>query len=602
VAPTQRNPAAADGSATAEDAADGPTLLDIITERLAGRGTPAHQVWLPPLADPPALAELTGPLATRPERGFGVVDAELIGRLRAPIALVDRPFEQRRDTLTLDLSGSEGHVAVIGAPQSGKSTMLRTLICALALTHTPAEVQFYCLDFSGGSLTALRTLPHLGGVAPRRDINHVRRTIAEVVEVLNHREQVFIQRGIDSMATFRRLRKAGELRDERHGDVFLVIDGWLTLRNEFDDLEERVVDLANRGLSYGIHVVTASSRWLDLRGPVRDVFGTRLELRLGDPSDSSIDRRAAANVPEKTPGRGITPDGHQSLVALPLLDPAAGIDDLAQGTQSLVNTIRTAWSGPVAPPVRLLPDRVAYRDLPQLPDQAGIAVGLAESDLQPVLIDPTAGDPHMIIFGENECGKSALLRAFARAISDRYRPDQAKILVVDYRRSLLGGLPDSHLLGYGTSADVSAALLQDAAVVMRERLPGPDVTAEQLRARNWWRGPDLYVLVDDYDLVASDRNPLMVLHEFLAQSREIGLHLVIARRSGGASRAFYDPVLGRLRDLATPGIVMSGDREDGPLLGNVRLGSLPPGRGWLVTRREGARLIQCGWLDPADAG
>ena len=36
-----------------------------------------------------------------------------------------------------------------GGTQAGKSTLLRSLIAALALTHTPAEVQFYCLDFGG---------------------------------------------------------------------------------------------------------------------------------------------------------------------------------------------------------------------------------------------------------------------------------------------------------------------------------------------------------------------------------------------------------------------------------------------------------------------
>jgi len=48
----------------------------------------------------------------------------------------------------------------------------------------------------------------------------------------------------------------------------------------------------------------------------------------------------------------------------------------------------------------------------------------------------------------------------------------------------------------------------------------------------------------------------------------------------------------RLREISTPGIVMSGNREEGVLLGTVRPGPLPPGRGWLVTRREGTRLVQ----------
>jgi S-DNA-T family DNA segregation ATPase FtsK/SpoIIIE len=48
---------------------------------------------------------------------------------------------------------------------------------------------------------------------------------------------------------------------------------------------------------------------MDFRPGIRDLFGSRLELRLGDPTDSMVNRRAAVNVPEK-PGRGHrgTPD------------------------------------------------------------------------------------------------------------------------------------------------------------------------------------------------------------------------------------------------------------------------------------------------------
>ncbi len=43
------------------------TLLDLLVDRLVGQGPPAHQVWLPPLGQPPALDELLGPVEVRPE-------------------------------------------------------------------------------------------------------------------------------------------------------------------------------------------------------------------------------------------------------------------------------------------------------------------------------------------------------------------------------------------------------------------------------------------------------------------------------------------------------------------------------------------------------
>jgi S-DNA-T family DNA segregation ATPase FtsK/SpoIIIE len=134
---------------------------------------------------------------------------------------------------------------------------------------------------------------------------------------------------------------------------------------------------------------------------------------------------------------------------------------------------------------------------------------------------------------------------------------------------------------------------------MRQRLPGPEVTPEQLRNRSWWQGPELFLLVDDYDLVANQSgNPLAPLAQFLPQARDIGLHLVIVRRVGGASRAMFEPVLQRLRDLATPGIQLSGPRDEGALIGDVKPSPQPPGRGYLITRRSGAALVQLGWVPP----
>ena len=75
----------------------------------------------------------------------------------------------------------------------------------------------------------------------------------------------------------------------------------------------------------------------------------------------------------------------------------------------------------------------------------------------------------------------------------------------------------------------------------------PDVNQAQLRARSWWSGPDIYVVVDDYDLVATSAgNPLLALLEYLPHAEDLGLHLIVARRSGGAARALFEPLLAGL--------------------------------------------------------
>jgi S-DNA-T family DNA segregation ATPase FtsK/SpoIIIE len=349
-------------------------------------------------------------------------------------------------------------------------------------------------------------------------------------------------------------------------------------------------------------VVATALRWTDFRSSVKDLFAARVELRLGDPGESSIDRRAAANVPAAAPGRGLTSTGLHALTALP---QAAG-----EHPAALVKTIAAGGTGRPAPPVRMLPAMLPYAEMltptesgTPAPLGTGLAVplGVAEADLRPVLLD-FASDPHLVAFGDSECGKSSLLRGVAESVVRRFTPEQARIVVIDYRRSLLGAVDSEHLIGYGSAATNTAALVESVAAYMDRRRPHADVTPEQLRDRSWWTGPECFVLVDDYDLVAAGpTNPLLPLVEHLAQARDLGLHLVMTRRAGGAARALFEPVLQRLRELATPVLVMAGDRDEGALAGTVRPGPQPPGRGWLVTRRHGAQLVQLAYLDPTSS-
>ncbi|GAA1994457.1 type VII secretion protein EccCa [Catenulispora subtropica] len=605
--PVEAEPDPAELLTPAAGAGAGPSIMDAMVARLVGAGPAAHQIWLPPLDEPVSLEAILPPLGVDGARGLCPVGWGGLGRLTVPSALVDKPFEQRRDLLWTDLSGAAGHVMVIGGPQSGKSTLVRTLISVLALTHTPEEVQFLMLDTGGGALGSVAGLPHVSGYATRRDGERVRRIVGELTTLLAEREQLYAKAGVDSAAAFRarRAELAASAADGRaFGDVFLVVDDWTTLRQEYEQLEEPITALAARGLGFGIHVVITTNRVMTVRPALRDTIGTRLELRLGDPGESLVDRRVAANVPSNAPGRGLTPDKLHFLGALPRIDGGTSAETLGAGTADLVAKITAAWPGAAAPQVRMLPQEVSAAEVRALltePRATGRAVpfGLSEADLQPVFADFDA-DPHFIAFGDVESGKSGLLRTIAAGIMADYTPEQAAIAIVDYRRALLDAVTGDHLLGYAGSEPAVVELVNDCAEAMRRRLPGPDVTPEQLRERSWWKGPELFVIVDDYELVAvPGRNPLAPLLDYLAQARDIGLHLVIARGSGGAGRGLFEPVLQRLRELGSPGLVMSGSKDEGALLGTVKPGPQPAGRGVLVHRRAVPVQAQVAWTPPA---
>jgi len=579
-----------------EDEETGESVLSVAVERLLGFGPPAHQVWLPPLAEPPTLDQLLPPLETHPELGLQAMGWSGRGKLRVPVGIVDKPFEQRRDLYVVDLSGAGGHVGIAGAPQSGKSNLLRTLICSIALTHTPEEVQFYCLDFGGGTLTSVAGLPHVGGVASRMQEERVARTIAEVQTLLTEREQRFAQHNVHSMADFRARRAAGEFPDDQHGDVFLVVDGWGSLRSDFEQYDFTLRQLAARGLSFGVHLILTTNRWSDVHSSLRDQLGTRLELRLGDKIDSMINMRKAGEVPQ-LPGRGMTADEKHFLSGVPRIDGMCTADGLADATRDLAEAVAESWRGKRAPAVRMLPAVLPAGELPapKLPGPK-IPLGAGELDLQPVWHDFGAR-PHLTIVGDSGSGKTAALRLIMKAITTVYTPEQAQILLVDTRRGLMDCLPEEYRRGVAVSGPAADQLVQELAAELQERVPGSDITPARLRKRDWWSGPEMFVLVDDYDLLlGSGVGPFGPMIELIPQAGDIGLHMVMARAAVGSSRTAMEPVTRRLQESNTPELVLSMPPNEMPLLNGSRGRQLPPGRGVLVTRRDGIG-VQVGWTE-----
>jgi S-DNA-T family DNA segregation ATPase FtsK/SpoIIIE len=143
------------------------STFELAVDRMSGYGPAAHQVWLPPLEASPTLDQLMPDLTVDPTLGLISPSWRAQGGLTVPLGIVDVPLEQRRESLTISLGGASGHMAVVGGPLSGKSTLARTTMAAIALTNSPREAQFYVLDFGGGTFAGLTSFPHLAGLATR---------------------------------------------------------------------------------------------------------------------------------------------------------------------------------------------------------------------------------------------------------------------------------------------------------------------------------------------------------------------------------------------------------------------------------------------------
>lgn len=590
-----------------------PKVGTVIIDQLRKIKFEPYRLWQPPLTQPVAIDDLVNRFLGRPwHKEYGSAC-----NLVFPIGIIDRPYKHDQPPWTVDTSGPGANVLILGAGGSGKTTALQTLICSAALTHTPQQVQFYCLAYSSTALTTVSRIPHVGEVAGPTDPYGVRRTVAELLALVRERKRSFLECGIASMEMFRRRKfggEAGPVPDDGFGDVYLVIDNYRALAEENEVLIEQVNVIINQGPSFGVHVVVTADRESELRPPVRSGFGSRIELRLAAVEDAKLVRsRFAKDVPVK-PGRGMVAVNYVRLDS----DPQAGLHTLvarpALGSTpdnvfecDSVGAAVSRLTSAQAPPVRRLPARfgveqvreLASRDTRQGVGAGGIAWAISELDLAPVYLN-FAENSHLMVTGRRECGRTTTLATIMSEIGRLYAPGassapppapgrpSAQVWLVDPRRQLLTALGSDYVERFAYNLDGVVAMMGELAAALAGREPPPGLSAEELLSRSWWSGPEIFLIVDDIQqLPPGFDSPLHKAVPFVNRAADVGLHVIFTRTFGGWSSAGSDPMLRALHQANAPLLVMDADPDEGFIRGKMKGGPLPRGRGLLMAEDTG---------------
>jgi S-DNA-T family DNA segregation ATPase FtsK/SpoIIIE len=261
-------------------------------------GTPARPLLAPALDRPPTLKGIL-PALRRSET------------LEAAAGLLDNPLARLQEPYTLDLLGAAAHIGVIGRARSGKTTLLRTLVASLALRYGPDMVRFHLVGTAEG-LGPLSGLPHVAETTP------------------------YEKDGSDIEGLADRLRAALARRNAAEATI-LVVDDWPETPDA-DELTTVVLDWHVR--SPWSHLVISARSWSLLHPELAAMLKFPLELRLDDPQESRIDGQAAAQVPVRRPGRGLTIEGLHFLAAMPRIDGVRSAEAADEALAALVRHVR----------------------------------------------------------------------------------------------------------------------------------------------------------------------------------------------------------------------------------------------------------------------
>ena len=179
------------------------------------------------------------------------------------------------------------HFLIAGPPESGKSTLLRTWLLALADRFTPAEATFYLVDFRGDGLEALQNLPHARPLIMGDDA--LTEAIAEIDLTLKERRQ---------------------LPDAAAPSVVLAIDHFSAFRDGAGAInQEELERLVRRERGLGFHLLLAgatddlSSAWDGVAKALKD-GQTGFILGSADHSDLAL---LGVRVPHGDSGKLLPP-------------------------------------------------------------------------------------------------------------------------------------------------------------------------------------------------------------------------------------------------------------------------------------------------------
>mgnify|MGYP003299434529 CR=1 FL=1 len=367
----------------------------------------AKQIWMPKMPYRMYLDDVKKGYVSRPMR------------LAPVVGLVDDPAAQKQYPLTLDFT-EDGHIAIYGAPSTGKTTFLQTAIMSMVTTYTPEDVNIYIMDFGGWSLNMFRSFPHVGGIANDNDEIRVEKLAQLIERILNERKMKFAEEGVSSVEAFY------QATGEKLPYVVLVVDNFAPVLQLYPNLDSFFIRLTREAGNYGIFMLASAGNEMAINYKISQNIKMALALQMTDKADySGIVGKTNGLEPENNEGRGLV-KGVPPLefqTALPVYGETEG--ERVKEIRRIGEEQAENWNGVLAAPIPIMPDRIGFGSVAG----NGMTIGLSTKDILPVVWKDTKTH-YLPIVGQYASGKSNMLKLITKY---KMQEEDVQIAYVDFK-------------------------------------------------------------------------------------------------------------------------------------------------------------------------
>lgn len=322
-------------------------------------------------------------------------------KIQSGIGLLDDPYHQRQIPLMLDWE-KNGHVLIYGAPQTGKTTLLKTLLVSLALTRKPDDISIYIMDFGGWNLNLFRAMPHVGGVANDQDPERLQKLTLLLRDMLSERKAAFAHAGVGNIRAYR------EVTRQDIPDVLLVVDHISAALKLYPELDGFFSDYTSSGANYGLYLAATAAAANAVPMKIAQNIKYILALQMIDKSDYTY---LVGKAPSQLPavmGRGYA-KGTPPLEFQTALPVDGSDQEVSSYIERLAQQMSAAWNGRRPAPIPILPEVIPYGSV----SCDGLCLGLSTERVTPVGYD-WKKQHYLLISGMEQSGKSNLLQVLAQ--------------------------------------------------------------------------------------------------------------------------------------------------------------------------------------------
>ena len=506
---------------------------------------PASQLWTKPLEERLELAKVL-PSGRLWEQSSDW--KELMEGAQAVFGMVDDPMHQRQVPLCHDF-WKQGNLLVYGMTLSGKTTFLKSLLISMCCTYSPAQVQFYLMEFTGFGLRSLETFPHVGGAAGDDEPENLARIGEKLLEELGRRKKLFRKAGVGTISSYE------DAAGESLPTIILLADTLNLVGTKFPGLQGQIIQLAREGEAFGLYIAAAVTGGSGLSYQLTENFKTVMTLQLTDRLDyNQLVGRVSGNIPKPVIGRGLVrgPLEFQTAIAGEELTDGQRIAML----RDLAGRMSASWKGPLPDRIRSVPETVPYGSLKGEPLILGVR------------------------YGDGETASLPVREATSLLISCGSRESGEEVLALLYRQAR--EMEDARIYGYGQEMDPPALgeVLGKLAPILQERLNRKE-KGEKVEFSH------IFIFVDQLADFLAGAEPLVIsqLEAFIRLGVGIGVTVVGADLASRVERCYFSRDILMETFHEGPILLTGGEASQHRIIDTIAL------RQWLPEESLGRDLV-----------